>query len=327
MQSFRSRHSLSAINSINWARILAQVVYYVWTYLRWADEWEAKNSATGGASVRPKPSFVVPTGNFGNALAAHYARRLGVPIATVCVATNKNDIMHRFISAADYSCSTVHPTLAPSMDIQVSSNLERYLYAAAYAASTANDAATAHEDAASQVRSWTGELGSHKRVSSFPAAVLAQVQSDFTSAAADDGTIDNVIKAYLSSPTSPYALCPHTACGVHAVSAVPSLHEAATRGEVVVMATAHPAKFASGTPSLAAAGLYYREVEGQLGKPVVPIDGAAPAAAAPSSVAPRLPAQLLGLSSRPRQCAIVNNDVGAIKDFVDAVSKARGLTQ
>ncbi|WP_326525363.1 threonine synthase [Sphingomonas sp.] len=112
---FSGRFSLSAVNSINWARLMAQVVYYFYAAVRL------------GAPDRPI-AFSVPTGNFGDVFAGYVAARMGLPIAKLIVATNVNDILHRALSAGDYSTGTVTPTAAPSMDIQVSSNFERLLF-------------------------------------------------------------------------------------------------------------------------------------------------------------------------------------------------------
>ncbi|MCC7275050.1 MAG: threonine synthase [Alphaproteobacteria bacterium] len=113
--AFRDRHHLSAVNSINWARIAAQIAYYVWA---------AVALGAPGRGV----SFAVPTGNFGNVFAAHAARRMGVPIASLAVGTNRNDILTRFLETGTLSIGTVEPSLSPSMDIQVSSNFERLLF-------------------------------------------------------------------------------------------------------------------------------------------------------------------------------------------------------
>jgi threonine synthase len=113
--AFASRFRLSAVNSINWARLMAQVVYYFYAAVRL------------GAPERPV-AFSVPTGNFGDVFAGYVAARMGLPIARLIVATNVNDILHRALSAGDYSVGTVQPTAAPSMDIQVSSNFERLLF-------------------------------------------------------------------------------------------------------------------------------------------------------------------------------------------------------
>jgi len=119
---FRTAHALSAINSINWARLLAQSVYYAWAYVQWlrATGWSAAASTAAAATAAPpqlpRLTFVVPTGNFGNALSGHYARAMGVPVDAIVVATNANDILHRFVSAGDYSLRAVTASLAPSMD-------------------------------------------------------------------------------------------------------------------------------------------------------------------------------------------------------------------
>ncbi|BBK45139.1 threonine synthase [Allostella vacuolata] len=113
--AFRDRHNLSAVNSINWARIAAQVAYYVWA------------AVALGAPAR-SISFAVPTGNFGNVFAAHAARHMGLPIHSLAIGTNRNDILTRFLETGSLSIGTVEPSLSPSMDIQVSSNFERLLF-------------------------------------------------------------------------------------------------------------------------------------------------------------------------------------------------------
>ena len=113
--AFASRFNLSAVNSINWARLMAQVVYYFYAGVRL------------GAPARPI-AFAVPTGNFGDVFAGYVAAQMGLPVAKLIVATNVNDILHRALSSGDYSTGTVTPTAAPSMDIQVSSNFERLLF-------------------------------------------------------------------------------------------------------------------------------------------------------------------------------------------------------
>jgi threonine synthase len=300
--AFRERHSLSAVNSINWARILGQVVYSFWTYLRFAD---AKGIATI-TSESPSLDVVVPTGNFGNALSVYYARRMGVPLASVCVATNANSIVHGFVSSGEYKLNPVVPTLAPSMDISVASNIERLWYHLA-------------GDSSAQVQTWLAELASTRKIASFTPAQLDVVRSTFSSAAADDATIDTTVRTYLAGAR--YALCPHTACGMHAVAAIPALRASAAAGNVCVYGTAHPAKFASSTPALAEAGLYFREVEGASAKPVVAVSE--PLAAAYAGVLPALPEQLLGLADRPRLCATLPNSREAVQSFLDSLSKSK----
>ena len=115
-QSFRTRHRLSAVNSINLARVLAQCVYYLYAWLRLP------------VSERGNVEFVVPTGNFGNVLAGWLLQQMGVPIRGFKVATNQNDILYRLFTTGEYRVGEVQPSLAPSMDIQVASNFERFIF-------------------------------------------------------------------------------------------------------------------------------------------------------------------------------------------------------
>ncbi|KAK1941618.1 Threonine synthase [Phytophthora citrophthora] len=115
---FKAKYHLGAVNSINFARILAQIVYYVWAYFR------AREQGVSG-----EVAFSVPTGNFGDILAGFYAKKLGVPIGKLIVATNENDILDRFFSTGKYHRRDIQHTISPSMDICVSSNFERYLFA------------------------------------------------------------------------------------------------------------------------------------------------------------------------------------------------------
>jgi len=114
-EAFRDRRHLSAVNSINWARVMAQVVYYV----------TAAAALTGGDGPT---AFAVPTGNFGNVFAGYGAARMGVPVSQFVIGSNRNDILTRFLTTGEMAITEVHPTLSPSMDIQVSSNLERLLF-------------------------------------------------------------------------------------------------------------------------------------------------------------------------------------------------------
>lgn len=109
---FKAAHSLGAVNSVNWARVLAQVVYYAYVSLKFEQP----------------VSFCVPTGNFGNVFAGYLARKMGFPIADLVVATNENDILSRFFATGEYARGDVHFTLSPAMDIQVASNFERFIY-------------------------------------------------------------------------------------------------------------------------------------------------------------------------------------------------------
>ena len=124
--SFRQEMNLTAINSINWARILSQIVYYFYAYFRIIHE--KRNQRLDKWNSYEKMVFSVPTGNFGNVLAGYYAKRMGCPIHRLVVGTNENDILTRFFQRGEYIRRNVVPTLAPAMDIQTASNFERYLF-------------------------------------------------------------------------------------------------------------------------------------------------------------------------------------------------------
>lgn len=201
-QDFRTRHRLSAVNSINLARVLAQCVYYLYAWLR---------LPTG---ERDNVEFVVPTGNFGNVLAGWMLRRMGVPIRGFRVATNRNDILHRLFTTGEYRVGEVHPSLAPSMDIQVASNFERFLYY-----SEGRDPA--------RVRAVMAEFrrtGAY-RFPSFNADVFSASRTDDQEIAA---IIARVHREY------GYVADPHTACGFKDLN--PDRVN-------VVLSTASPAKF------------------------------------------------------------------------------------
>jgi len=201
-REFAARHRLSAVNSINLARILAQCVYYLYAWNRLPED------------ERRDAEFVVPTGNFGNVLAGWMLREMGVPIAHFRVATNKNDILHRLLTRGDYSVAKVEPSHAPSMDIQVASNFERFLYF------TSGRDATRVRDVL-EVFSRTGAYDFGK--AAFPGV---------TASRADDTEIEGIIRDVHARHG--YVVDPHTACG---------FKDLATDRHSVVLATAHPAKF------------------------------------------------------------------------------------
>ncbi|QIK38943.1 threonine synthase [Caldichromatium japonicum] len=205
---FRSTYRLGAVNSINWARILAQMVYYFYAWGR----------ATGGDPAQAV-SFSVPTGNFGDVFAGYLARRMGLPINRLIIATNRNDILTRFVQTGVYAReSKVHQTLSPAMDIQVASNFERYLY-------------YLHAADPAQVRALLETFARTGRLQ-VSADRLRQAQADFAAAAVSDAeTLDQIRVTYQSTG---YILCPHTAVGVRAARAFP---------DAICLATAHPAKF------------------------------------------------------------------------------------
>ncbi|MCC6826779.1 MAG: threonine synthase [Novosphingobium sp.] len=205
-----SRFNIGAVNSINWARLMAQVVYYFAAGLQL------------GAPHRPV-AFSVPTGNFGDVFAGYVAAQMGLPIARLIVATNVNDILHRALSQGDYSAGTVTPTAAPSMDIQVSSNFERLLFdlngrdGAALSAQMAGFEATKAMQLTNAQREGASAL--------------------FTSARADAEEMDAAIRWAWEACGE--LIDPHTAIGLHAARASGLPRDV----PVVTLATAHPAKF------------------------------------------------------------------------------------
>ncbi|MES2290271.1 MAG: threonine synthase [Pseudomonadota bacterium] len=205
----RSRLNLSAVNSINWARLMAQVVYYFYAAVRL------------GAPERPV-AFSVPTGNFGDVFAGYVASRMGLPVAKLIVATNVNDILHRALSAGDYSCGIVEPTAAPSMDIQVSSNFERLLFNLSGRDGVA-------------LAGMMGEFESTKKLS-IPTDMLTSARDLFTSARIDADGMATAMR--WASQSAAQIIDPHTAIGLAAAREV-------AEGDipVVTLATAHPAKF------------------------------------------------------------------------------------
>jgi len=209
-RDFNGRFTLSAVNSINWARLMAQVVYYFYTAVRL------------GAPDRPV-AFSVPTGNFGDVFAGYVAQRMGLPVAKLIVATNVNDILHRALTTGDYSCGTVTATATPSMDIQVSSNFERLLF---------DLAGRDGKGLAKMMADFEST-----RAMSIPADMLAGSKDLFESARIDAGGMSDVMRwAY---ERSNQVLDPHTAIGLAAArnAGLPA------DVPVVTLATAHPAKF------------------------------------------------------------------------------------
>lgn len=206
-RTFRSERTLSTINSINWLRILAQIVYYF-----------VAAQKIGGA-----PSFVVPTGNFGDVFAGYAAAKCGLPVGKLVVASNSNDILTRFFATGRMKPEGVQATLSPSMDIQISSNFERLLFDLCD-----GDAAT--------VRRLMEDLktGGEFCVTE---AQLAQAKTLFAAASATDEETVAVIRDIYQNHG--YVLDPHTAVGVKAAR---ELQEALSK-PVVCLATAHPAKF------------------------------------------------------------------------------------
>ena len=221
---FKDKYALGAVNSINWARVLAQVVYYFYAWLRVTDKSDKLIH------------FSVPTGNFGDIFAGYVAKRMGLPIGKLLLATNENNILTRFIKEGDYSLGNVVPTVSPSMDIQIASNFERYLY-------------HLFGDNSDRVKNAFAELKERGRIS-FTPAEMNQVRADFISTSVNQVATLETIRNFHEE--TGYLLDPHTAVGVKA--ALEMLPADSAR---ICLATAHPAKFSE-------------TVEKALGKAVTP---------------------------------------------------------
>ncbi len=208
---FKEKHALGAVNSINWARVLAQVVYYFYAWFRVQEQ-------TGAKTVE----FSVPTGNFGDIFAGYVAKQMGVPVSRLILATNANNILSRFVANGDYSTAEVHHSLSPSMDIQVASNFERYLY-------------YLYKCDAVKVQKAMDNF-KQSGFLAFSADEMAQVGTDFGSAFIDDEQTTKTIADFYQK--TGYVLDPHTAVGVAVGKQVRT-----PEVPLVCLATAHPAKF------------------------------------------------------------------------------------
>ncbi|MFM2421813.1 MAG: Threonine synthase [Pseudomonadota bacterium] len=208
--AFRDAMQLSGVNSINWARIAAQVTYYF---------------VAGVALGAPhrQVSFSVPTGNFGDIFAGYVAKKMGLPIEQLIIATNANDILARTVQTGVYEMRDVVATSSPSMDIQISSNFERYLFE-----SSGRDAKRVNLMMAQLKQSGRFELGPD---------MAAEVKRTFSAGAANEAHVAEAVQAVRKR--AGYTMEPHTACGVHALA------DGGPRSNAprVVLATAHPAKF------------------------------------------------------------------------------------
>ena len=200
---FKESYSLGAINSVNWARVLAQVIYYAYASL------QKENTSV---------DFVVPTGNFGNIFAGFIAKKMGFPVGRLLVATNENDILDRFFKTGEYSLGEVFRTNSPAMDIQVASNFERFLF-------------YYFDEDADRLRGFMEEFARSGK-----ASVVGPLSSDiFLSCSISQPDTEETI-AEINSKYG-YVIDPHTAVGIRAARTI------VTDDPIVCIATAHPAKF------------------------------------------------------------------------------------
>lgn len=257
--AFRDRVALSGVNSINWARVMAQIVYYF-------------SSALSLGAPDRSISYTVPTGNFGDIFAGYAAKRMGLPIERLVIATNENDILTRTLETGTYETRGVVATTSPSMDIQVSSNFERLLFEAA-----GRDPAV--------VRGYMDRLKQSGAFTIDPEP-LAAIRADFDAGRATVDETATTIGTVLGR--NGYLLDPHSAIAVHVAQEL----QGAT--PMVVLATAHPAKFPAAV--LAACG-----------------------------VSPSLPEWLAGLMERPENYMVLPSELKMVEEYVSARSRAAAI--
>ena len=256
--AFRDRVRLSGVNSINWARIVAQVVYYF-------------TAAVALGAPHRKVGFTVPTGNFGDVFAGYVAARMGLPVERLVVATNVNDILVRTLETGTYEVRGVTATASPSMDIQVSSNFERLLFDA-----SGRDPVT--------VRALMGSLMQSGRFT-IALDALAEIRSRFTAARADENETAATIRTMHKE--AGYLIDPHTAVAI----AVAEKENRDPTVPMVVLSTAHPAKFPAAVESA-------------------------------SGIKPELPDWLGDLNTRTERVSVLPSEQGAIERFILAASRA-----
>ena len=208
-QPFKKRYSLGAVNSINWARILAQITHYFYAALSFQKKF----------STKEKVNLCVPTGNFGSVFASYIAKKMGLPVDKIIIATNENNILTRVVQTGNYSIKKTVATSSPAMDIQKASNFERYLY---YLCNQDNK----------KVLDFMLQL-QEKKSFQLDAAQKKKMQSDFLSDFATQKEVERTIKKYYEKDG--YLLDTHTAVGV-------SVAEKLNLKRTICLATAHPAK-------------------------------------------------------------------------------------
>jgi len=255
-------HNVAAVNSINWARILAQITYYFYSYFSLTKSPKYEKQA--------KVRFVTPSGNFGDILAGWFAKRMGLPAEKLVIATNENDILNRFFTTGGYYTKKpihgnavndgpveggVKETYSPAMDILVSSNFERLLWFLAFEADTSGSVEDRRKHAGEQVSTWLGQLKSVGGFGVTP-AVIEGAKKEFESERVSDPETLAIIRSTFttcfppnlgsgsahSSKTGGYILDPHTAVGIGA--SLRSIDRNMSTYHIS-LSTAHPAKFAN----------------------------------------------------------------------------------
>ena len=204
-EEFREKVNMSGVNSINWARIICQIVYYFYAYFQFSS----------------KINFSVPTGNFGDVYAGYVAKKMGLPIDKLIVATNENDILYRVINTGEYRPSKVKPSLSPSMDIQVASNFERLLF----------DILDSDDQKVSKLMNNLTENGFFK----LEEKELKKIRENFASVKINDADTLRIIKDFFMNYG--FILDPHTA------TAVGASYKTKNNSKTIILGTAHPYKF------------------------------------------------------------------------------------
>ncbi|PPQ92518.1 hypothetical protein CVT25_010351 [Psilocybe cyanescens] len=260
-KEFNAKHRLGAVNSINWARILAQTVYYFLSFFHFQAQLPS-----GTALDDVELQYVVPTGNFGDILAGYYAKKMGLPIGKLVVATNANDILARFWKSGKYEkvdssvshgegatapvegssdgkqatdASGVKETLSPAMDIIVSSNFERLLWYLAFENAQGSSEAEKRSAASRTLDGWMSHMKSDGRVE-VPVPVLETARRDFIAERISDDLTLKTIKSFFEGETS-YVADPHTAVGLATARRIAPQNS--SNVYQIVLSTAHPAKF------------------------------------------------------------------------------------
>ena len=227
-QDFSNSINMSGVNSINWARIISQTVYYFYAYFQ--------SEYVKDKRYEELINFSVPTGNFGDVYAGYLAKKIGLPVNKLIVATNDNDILHRAISSGDYEVKKVSETLSPSMDIQVASNFERLIYDI----NDFNDVET------EKIMDKIKKTGKYK----IPKDNLAKIKKDFLSASLNVEEMKKIIINFSMLPgAAAVVVDPHTAIGLGAITKTVNENKGSgvNTANTISLATAHPAKFPEAT--------------------------------------------------------------------------------
>lgn len=295
---------LGAVNSINWARILAQIVYYFHAY------FSLVKNPDSGFKLGDKLRFVVPTGNFGDILAGYFAQRMGLPVEKLVVATNANDILYRFWRTGRYDKKPAHGhetdgglaadgvkadesgvkgTLSPAMDILVSSNFERLLWFLAYefASEAGMDDEWNKKQAGQEVAAWLNDLKTKGGFGVYKAVHLS-AQKNFESERVDDEQTIATIKDFYGRLG--YILDPHSAVGIAA--SLRSIERAGPSVPHISLSTAHPAKFANAVDK-ALTGAEGYDFEEKV-----------------------LPPEFVGMDQKEKRVNFVENDWTAVRELV-----------